>query len=59
MKKILTNLLTNSLQDALTSLAGTVVGAPDIINGFMLHNWTMVLKGIGELIIGLATNMNK
>jgi hypothetical protein len=59
MKKIIQNLVTNALQDAITSIAGGVIGLPDIINGFQQHSWAIVLKGVGELIIGLAVNMHK
>ncbi len=41
-----------------TSLFGTVAGIPQIIEGFSSKpvNWTLVITGIGTLLLGLGSN---
>ena len=57
MKSLLQKLVINALDDVLTSFAGTIVGLPDVIVGFKTQDWTLVCKGIGEIIIGLSANL--
>ena len=49
-------LITNAVNSYLTSLAGTIVGLPHIIQGFTSKDWALFVQGIGELLIGLASN---
>lgn len=46
----------NAVNSYLTSIAGTIVGLPHIIEGFTTKNWALVVQGIGELLVGLASN---
>lgn len=59
MKTLLTNLVKNALEDLITTAAGTVIGLPQIIEGFTSHNWFMIVEGFGKLIIGLSVNLKK
>lgn len=59
MKKIVTNMMVNAFEDWLTSAAGATVGFPDIIAGWQTKNWEQLVKGIGELVVGLSVNMHK
>jgi hypothetical protein len=49
-------LITNAVNSYLTSLAGSIVGLPHIIEGFTSKNWSLLIQGLGELLIGLAAN---
>lgn len=49
-------LITNAVNSYLTSLAGTIVGLPHIIEGFATKDWALFVQGVGELLIGLASN---
>jgi hypothetical protein len=53
---MISRLIHNALDSYLTSIAGTIVGLPNIIEGFSSKNWALVIQGIGELLIGLASN---
>ena len=53
---MINRILHNALNSYLTSIAGTVAGLPDIIEGFTSKNWSLFAKGLGLLIIGLASN---
>jgi len=53
---MISRILHNALDSYFTSIAGTIVGLPDMIEGFTTKNWTLFVQGVGELLIGLATN---
>jgi len=53
---MINRILHNAINSYLTSLAGTVAGLPDMIEGFTSKDWSLFAKGLGLLIIGLASN---
>ena len=57
MKNLIQKLVINAIDDIVTSFAGTIVGLPDFILGLKTHDFTLVSKGIGEIIIGLSINL--
>jgi hypothetical protein len=53
---MISRLIHNALDSYITTVAGSIVGVPDIIEGFTTKNWTLLIKGIGEFLIGMACN---
>lgn len=51
-------LLSNALQNLVTSIAGSVAGIAEIKQGVATGNTTQIIVGIGILIVGLLAKEN-
>lgn len=58
MKKFLNRLVKNIFGDVLTSIAGTVAGAEDLIMGIAEKDASKIIKGTGIIFLGLISNTN-
>jgi hypothetical protein len=50
MKKIIAKIVGAPI----TSAAGCIAGIPEIVQGINEHNYILILKGVGLLLVGIA-----
>jgi hypothetical protein len=58
MKLLFKKLLKNAVSDLVTSLAGAMAGADDLICGIAEKDPSKIIKGTGIILLGLITNSN-
>jgi hypothetical protein len=58
MKLLFKKLLKNALSDMVTTIAGTMAGANDLISGIAEQDLTKIIKGSGIILLGLISNTN-
>jgi len=58
MKLLFKKLLKNAISDLVTSIAGTMAGANDLISGIAEKDVSKIIQGTGIILLGLLSNTN-
>ena len=58
MKKFLNKLVKNIFGDIVTTVAGSLAGAEDLITGIAEKDASKIIKGAGVIFLGLLSNTN-
>jgi len=58
MKKFLNKLVKNIFGDIVTTVAGSLAGAEDLITGIIEKDVSKISKGAGIIFLGLLSNTN-
>ena len=56
---MLKRLIHNALEDVLTSLAGSLAGAEDLLQGIAEKDFGKAIKGAAIIFLGLVSNTKK